>query len=185
MMLSLAVAMVFGCGWIPFFLYRAEERRQALPFYEGAERVWVTAAPLILAAHVTLACILVSLTVPLPPLRTVLGLALFAAAIAFWFRARRQISSFDRRPLPDEPPPALHRDGPFGLVRNPLYSAYLVAAAAPLLVAPRPIAFATWTAACVALIIRATQDERRLHAQLGAAYADYCREVKRLVPFVW
>ena len=33
--------------------------------------------------------------------------------------------------------------------------------------------------------IRAEQEERRLHAQLGPAYADYCRTVKRLIPFVW
>jgi protein-S-isoprenylcysteine O-methyltransferase Ste14 len=184
-MLSLLVGAVFGCGWIPLFLYRAEERRQALPFYAGAERFWVNATPLILAAHVTLACVLVSLTEPLPRLRTALALALFGGAIAFWFRARRQIGSFDRRPLPNDPPPALRRDGPFGLVRHPLYFAYLLAAAAPALVAWRPILLVTWAAACGALAIRAAQEERRLHGQLGAEYAAYCRAVKRLVPFVW
>jgi len=184
-MLSLLLGAVFGFGWIPLFLYRAEEQREALPYYGPVERPWVRGAPLVLALHVTVACGLVSWTVPLPPLRSLFGLLLFAGALGFWFRARAQIGAFDRRPLPDELPPALRRDGPFGLVRNPLYFAYLLAAAAPALVAARPILLLTWGASCVALAVRATQEERRLHAQLGPAYADYCRSVKRLIPFLW
>ena len=51
-----------------------------------------------------------------------------------------------------------------------------------------PVVFAvhvTLGACCVALIVRAAQEERRLHAQLGSVYAEYCRSVKRLIPFVW
>jgi len=175
----------FGFGWIPLFLQRAETLRAALPLYSAGERFWVRLTPAVLAVHVTLACGLVSFTDPLPIGRTIAALALYGGALVFWFRARAQIGPVDRRPLPDEPPPALRRDGPFGVVRNPLYFAYLVAAAAPALIAARPILALTWSACFAALAVRAAQEERRLHAQLGGAYADYCREVKRLVPYVW
>ena len=184
-MTAIALGVLFGLGWIPFFAYRAEAIQDALPFYAGAERFWVRATPLIVGAHVTLACALVSVAAALPPLRTALAVALYLGALVFWFRARAQIAPLDRRPLPDDPPPVLRRDGPFGLVRHPLYFAYLVAAAAPAIVAGGAILVLTWLAVFAALTIRAAQEERRLHAQLGAPYAAYCREVKRLIPFLW
>lgn len=184
-MTAILLGALFGFGWIPLFAFRAETQRDALPYYAAAERFWVRVGPLLVAAHVTLACGLVSFVDPVPPLRTALALALYAAALAFWFRARAQIGPFDRRPLPDDPPPALRRDGPFGVVRNPLYLAYLVAAAAPAIVVARPILLLTWLIVFASLAVRAVQEERRLHAQLGPAYAEYCRRVKRLIPYVW
>ncbi|MFN8644967.1 MAG: hypothetical protein U0802_26085 [Candidatus Binatia bacterium] len=184
-MIAIALGAAFGLGWIPLYVYRAEVLQDALPYYNRAERFWVRAAPATVGAHVTLACGLVSFVDPLPPLRTAGAVALYLGALAFWLRARLQIGPLDRRPLPDDAPPALHRDGPFGLVRNPLYLGYLLAAAAPAIVVARPVVAVTWLAAFAALSIRAAQEERRLHAQLGEAYAQYCRDVKRLVPFVW
>ena len=184
-MTAIVLGFLFAVGWLPFFAFRAEATGAALPYYSGAERFWVRLSPLVVALHVTLACALVSTTHPLPRLRTLIGVAMFTAALAFWHRARVQIGPLHRRPLPNEPPPTLRRDGPFGIVRNPLYLAYLVAAAAPAIVAARPLLALTWLAAFAVLAIRAAQDERRLHAQLGPVYAEYCREVKSLIPFVW
>jgi protein-S-isoprenylcysteine O-methyltransferase Ste14 len=48
-----------------------------------------------------------------------------------------------------------------------------------------PWLLASYTVCAVAIGVRALQEEKRLRAQLGAQYEDYCREVKRLVPFVW
>lgn len=179
------LAVVFGLGWVPMFVFRAEEQREAMEFYSAAERFWVRAAPLIVGIHVTIACLFVTRLAPLPVGRALLGLALYLGAIAFWFRARTQISPLRQRRLPDEAPPVLRRDGPFGVVRNPLYLAYLIAAAAPVLVAGRPVLIITWLAALAALIVRADQEERRLHALLGPVYAEYCRHVPRLLPRVW
>ena len=184
-MTAILLGALFGLGWMPFFAFRAETQHAAMPYYSAAERFWVRVGPLLVGIHVTLACGLVSFVDPLPPLRTALAVALYAAAVAFWFWARLQIGPLDRRPLPDDAPPRLRRDGPFGVVRNPLYLAYLVAAAAPAIVVGRPLLIATWLIAFAALAIRAEQEERRLHAQLGPAYANYCRDVKRLIPFVW
>ncbi|MBX3025150.1 hypothetical protein KF840_09590 [bacterium] len=184
-MIPIALGAIFGVGWIPFFAFRAEAMTAALPHYSARERLWVRAAPLLVAVHVTLACAAVSVMPQVPRLRGGLGIALYAAAQIFWWRARLQIGPLRHRPLPDEAPSGLRRDGPFGLVRNPLYLAYLMAAAAPAIVAARPPLALTWLALFAALAVRAAQEERRLHAQLGAAYAAYCRQVKRLIPFVW
>ena len=184
-MTAIALGAFFGLGWIPLFAFRAEAQQEAMPYYAGAERFWVRTAPLVVGAHVTLSCALVSFVDPLPPLRTALAVLLYLGALVFWWRARLQIGPLDRRPLPDDAPPTLRRDGAFGLVRNPLYLGYLLAAAAPALVVARPLLLVTWLAAFAALSIRAAQEERRLHAQLGEAYTRYCREVKRLIPFLW
>ena len=184
-MTAIVLGALFGLGWVPFFAFRAETMTTALPYYSGMERFWVRIGPLVVALHVTLACGLVSATDPLPRLRTVIGVAMFVGALAFWHRARTQIGPLHRRRLPDEPPPTLRRDGPFGIVRNPLYLAYLVAAAAPAIVAARPVLALTWLAAFVVFAVRAAQEERRLHEQLGPVYAEYCRDVKSLIPFVW
>jgi protein-S-isoprenylcysteine O-methyltransferase Ste14 len=183
-MTGLVLGVLFGIGWIPIFVFRAEVMQDALPHYSPVERFWVRACPAIVAVHATLASIMTTLT-PAPAWRNALGVGLYALGIAFWFRARAQIGPLAVARLPDEAPTALRRDGPFGLVRNPLYLGYLIAAGAPLVVAARPILLLTYAACFVVLAIRAEQEERRLHAQLGPAYAQYCREVKRLVPYVW
>lgn len=183
-MLGPLLAIGFALGWIPLYVFRTEAIPDALPHYSASEQRWIVLGAALCAAHGTLGCILVSLADP-PPWRAALGAALFAAGVAFWFRARAQIGPLRVTRLPDEPPVELRRDGAFGLVRNPLYFAYLVCSAAPVIVAARPILLISMAACCAVLAIRAVQDERRLHRQLGPAYADYCRGVRRLIPFVW
>lgn len=185
MTLAIGLSVLFALGWIPLFLFRVESRNDALPLYSAAERRWVTLAPAVVATHATLAAVAVSMTAPLPLWRAAAGAALFIAGIGFWFWGRRQIGPLGRTRLPDEPPRQLRRDGAFGLVRNPLYLGYLIAAAAPVVVAARPVFALTWLACFAALAIRAAQEEERLHTQLGPVYAEYCRRVKRLIPFVW
>jgi protein-S-isoprenylcysteine O-methyltransferase Ste14 len=184
MTLGMLMAVAFAIGWIPFYRFRAESMRDALPYYRGSERRWVQLSPALFAIHMTLASLLLSVSSP-PRWRAGLGTARFAAALAFWLWARRQIGPWQTTRLPDDPPRRLRRDGAFGVVRNPLYLAYLLAAAGPALVAARPVLAVTLAACAAALMIRAAQEERRLHAQLGTEYAEYCRRVKRLIPYVW
>lgn len=181
---GLLLAFGFALGWIPLYVYRTEAMRDALPYYSAVERRWIWLAPTLVALHMTLASILVSFSDP-PPGRTAIAITVFAAGIAFWFWARTQIGPLRTTRLPDEPPRELRRDGPFGLVRNPLYLGYLVVAAAPVIAAGRSILLFSYAACFAALAARTEHDERRLHRQLGERYAAYCREVKRLIPFVW
>jgi len=179
------LAAFFSFGWIPLFLCRAEGVVESLPSYQGAERFWVCITPALLAIHVTAACVALNWP-PQPPLWSIiLGVGLFAAAMGFWFWGRALIGPLRVRRLPDESPVQLRRDGAFGIVRHPMYFAYLLACFAPVLVARRPVLLVTFALAAMAIVIRAVQEERRTRAQLGAEYDAYCRDVKRLVPFVW
>ena len=184
MTFGLVLAFGLALGWIPLYVFRAEVTKDSLRYYSAVERRWVRWTPILVAVHVTLACILVSRSEP-PLWRATIGAGLFVAATAFWFWARLQIGPLRTKRLPIEPPRRFRRDGAFGLVRNPLYFGYLLAAAAPAVVAAQPLLLVTFAGCCVALTVRAEQEERRLHAQLGPVYAEYCRSVKRLIPFVW
>lgn len=184
MSIGVALSVLFALGWLTLFVFRVESLPAALPSYSGAERVWVQLTPLFLGTHVTLACLVLNRTpVDLPS--AVLSGGSFALAIGLWFCGRVLIGPLRQRRLPEEPPLHFHFDGAFGIVRHPLYSAYLLAAAAPLLAARHAGLLLTYALCVVAIAMRALQEERRLHAQLGAEYDAYCRDVKRLVPFVW
>ncbi len=184
-MAAVILAVLFTAVWVPVFVFRAENLRAALPYYSPAERFWSRASVATLSLHATLGTVLVSLTDPLSAARTALGVVVTVVGLGFWFCARGQIMPLQVRRLPDDPPAILRRDGAFRLVRNPCYLAYLLIAAGPLLVTANALLAVIWAAGFVALAMRAAQEERRLHVQLGAAYADYCATVKRLIPFVW
>jgi protein-S-isoprenylcysteine O-methyltransferase Ste14 len=185
MTLGFVLAVLYTLGWIPLFFIRTEALSRAFPLYGRGERWSTVCSAVFMGAHMTAACVVVSLTASIAPTAAILSVATFATGIGFWLWARMLISPLRSQRLPDEPPLRLQFRGPFGLVRHPLYLGGLTAAAAPLFVAPRPGLFLTYALCLVSLAVRAVQEERRLHEQLGPEYAAYCRAVKRLVPFVW
>ena len=185
MTLELGLGLIFGLGWLPLFVFRVESLRAALPAYAGTERLCVQLTPVLLAIHMTAACVTIELTPRVSRWAALVGLLTFAAAIAFWFWGRGMIGPWRAQRLPDEPPLQFCRSGPFGIVRHPLYCGYMVAAGAPLIVVPRVFLMLTYMACVLALAARAVQEERRLRIHLGPAYEAYCRQVKRLIPFVW
>lgn len=178
------VAGLLTAVWIPIYIYRTETYFEARQVYDRAERFSTTATPLLIATHLTLACVHLSF-VEIPGLRAAAAVGLLAFTVAFWFWGRRLISPLDVRTRPDEPPLEFRRDGAFGIVRHPLYFSYLLFNTAAVLAIPTALHLVTWAAAVASIVIRARQEERRLHAQLGEAYAAYCREVAGLIPFVW
>ncbi len=185
MMLRVLAGFGFALGWLPVFLFRVEEQGASLPFYTPAERLWVRLTPVILTVHVSTACSLLTFAADPSPLRIAGGALIFASGFAFWFWGRFLIGPLRRRRLPDEPPHQFRQDGAFGLVRHPLYFSVLVMAAAPLVASGSAIPLATYAFCVVAIAVRARQEERWLRAQLGPAYEQYSRRVKRLVPFLW
>ena len=78
---------------------------------------------------------------------------------------------------------ALVRRGPFGVVRNPIFTTMTVTAVGLALLVPSAISFAGLAALVVALElqVRAVEEPylRRVH---GEAYRRYCAEVGRFVP---
>jgi protein-S-isoprenylcysteine O-methyltransferase Ste14 len=182
---GLWIAVVFVLGWIPVFVYRTEALMEALPAYDRAERLWSFVTPAVVATHCTVACAILGFVAEIPLWALTLGTAVYGGAVLFWLWARALISPLHVRRLPDEPPRQLRRSGAFGVVRHPLYFSYLLACAAPVIIARRGLLLVTFALCAGVLAVRSLLEERRLRAQLGVPYDEYCRTVKRLLPFVW
>jgi protein-S-isoprenylcysteine O-methyltransferase Ste14 len=114
---------------------------------------------------------------PLPPLGALVMLA--AAALAAWtvavfrsWRLRAQI----------EPGHELSTDGPFRLVRNPIYLGMDLLALGTFLWVPTPIVLVGMLLVFLGGDLRARAEEKVLAAAFGDRYRDYAARVKRFVP---
>ena len=106
------------------------------------------------------------------------GIALYFAC-AFWGFALRGKGT----PLPIDPPKKLVVEGPYGLVRNPMYwsvaSVMLGEAAVFHSVALAELAFAFFAGVNVFVLL---YEEPALRRKFGAEYEEYCRRVPRWLP---
>ena len=152
MTLGFGLALFFTVGWVPVYLFRAEAVAAALPHYSAGEQRWVQLTVAALTLHMTAACATVGFARDIPPWRTLLGVLAFAGGIGLWFWGRALIGPLHVRRLPEEPPLRLRQDGPFGIVRHPLYAGFLLAVSAPVLVAPRAYLTASLAFCAVVLI---------------------------------
>ena len=76
------------------------------------------------------------------------------------------------------------REGPYALVRHPIYTGIIFAAWATACLPATITSFSGALLFTLAYVIKARLEERFLREQLGdAAYRDYAREVPMLVPF--
>lgn len=75
-------------------------------------------------------------------------------------------------------------DGPYAIVRHPIYTGLIAAALALALVKATPLALIGLLLTTIGFTIKAQLEEHFLAAELGEAdYADYKRRVPMLVPF--
>ena len=106
------------------------------------------------------------------------GIALYFAC-AFWGFALRGKGT----PLPIDPPKKLVVEGPYGLVRNPMYwsvaSVMLGEAAVFHSVALAELAVAFFAGVNVFVLL---YEEPALRRKFGAEYEEYCRRVPRWLP---
>lgn len=184
--ISTGLTLIYTIGWIPLYGIRAESLTDALPEYDRSEGIAAVTTSITVSIHVTVSCLtLAFLEEPISWAAAALMIVIYGSGLAFWVWARRMIAPLDVQRRPVEAPDRLIRHGAFGLVRNPLYFGVLICAAAPLAAVPRLHLMVSFAVCFAALSLRALQDEKRLLAQVGAPYEDYCRDVKRLIPFVW
>lgn len=79
----------------------------------------------------------------------------------------------------------LVREGPFGLVRNPIFTFMVLGELALVLALPSVAAIAALALLVVAIELQVrVVEEPYLHRMHGEAYAAYCREVGRFVPWL-
>jgi protein-S-isoprenylcysteine O-methyltransferase Ste14 len=112
-----------------------------------------------------------------------LGVVLAVAGIALIFGAQLAMGNAWRVGVDPEERTQLVTDGPFGLVRNPIYSAMIPKIAGLALMAPTALAIAALAILVIALElqVRAVEEPYLLDAH-GDAYATYAAHVGRFAP---
>lgn len=106
------------------------------------------------------------------------GLA-FAGTLVCWKKMGR---SWRMGINPDEKT-LLIVSGPYAYVRHPIYALSSVLMLASLAIIPSPLMLAAGVIHLLLLQWEAQREEKHLIAHHGAAYADYCRNVGRFVPW--
>lgn len=79
----------------------------------------------------------------------------------------------------------LVRSGPYALVRHPIYTGLLLAAAGSVVAIDRWSALVALALMAVAFLRKIAIEERFMAEAFGPAYAAYSRGTARLVPYLW
>lgn len=110
------------------------------------------------------------------------ALALLACAVALgvWTLFHNRPGNFNIRPEP-KTSGRLVTGGPYRYLRNPMYSAVLLFAAAEVLAYRDLWKIACWVALAAVLLAKAMLEERGLRA-LFPDYAAYAKRVRRFIP---
>ena len=110
------------------------------------------------------------------------ALALLACSIALglWTVIHNRPGNFNIRPEP-KASARLVVNGPYRFVRNPMYCAVLLFAAAEVVAYADMWKVAAWCALALVLAVKALLEERGLRAQF-ADYAGYAARVRRFIP---
>ena len=112
-----------------------------------------------------------------------LALLLCAAGLGAWTIFHNRPGNFNIRPEP-KASGRLVTSGPYRFVRNPMYSAVLLFAAAEVVAYADLWKIAAWFALALVLLAKAMLEERGLRAQF-AGYAEYAKRVRRFIPGVF
>jgi protein-S-isoprenylcysteine O-methyltransferase Ste14 len=114
-----------------------------------------------------------------------IGVVLAVAGILLTFGAQLAMGDAWRIGVDPEERTELVTDGPFRLVRNPIYSAMIPTVFGLVLMVPNIVALAAFTALAIALELQVRLvEEPHLQRIHGVEYAEYAARVGRFVPGV-
>lgn len=111
------------------------------------------------------------------------GFSLLALGLAVTVIAQAQMGASWRIGI-DEESTALVTRGLFSVIRNPIYSAMLLAFAGLVLITPSPWTVMGWLAVAQVLFIQTRFEEQHLLFEHGSAYRAYAQRVGRFLPGV-
>ena len=180
-----AVELVFAIGWAAFWIYWLVA---AFSMKRG-HLAWSRELR-IRAVIVVLAILLIHLGAfrshghNSTPLCAGLGFVLFAVGLGFAIWARVHIGRNWGTPMSQKDDPELVTNGPYRLVRHPIYSGILVAGVGTA-VAVNWAWLIVVALAGVYFVYAATVEERNLTAQFPNTYPAYRRSSRMLVPFIF
>lgn len=112
------------------------------------------------------------------------GLALTAAGIAFVIAARFWIGTNWSARVTIKEDHQLIQNGPYALVRHPIYSGFILAYLGTAIVYGEIRGLLGVALSALGWVLKLRTEEALLSEQFGSAYLDYKRRVKALVPFV-
>ena len=112
-----------------------------------------------------------------------LGLTILGFAIAIW--ARVILGGNWSATVTVKKDHELVRNGPYALVRHPIYSGALLALLGTAIVFHGVRGLLAFAVGLLALRLKSLREEVFMTEQFGAEYTNYMKKVTALVPFVW
>jgi protein-S-isoprenylcysteine O-methyltransferase Ste14 len=178
------VELVFAAGWAAFWLYwlvaAFSTKRGRIPW---SRELRIRAVLLVVAVLLVRLGVFRGRGLNHDPWRAGIGLAVFAVGLLFAVWARVRLGRNWGTPMTRKREPELVTDGPYGLVRHPIYAGILTGGVGT------AVALGWWWLAPVALagiyfLYSATVEERDLTERFPDSYPAYKRSTKMLVPFI-
>jgi protein-S-isoprenylcysteine O-methyltransferase Ste14 len=179
------VELVFAIGWAAFWVYwlvaAFSTKRGRVPW---SRELRIRAAILVLVIVLIRVGAFRGHGLNSDPWRAGVGLALFAAGLAFAIWARIHIGRNWGTPMSRKDEPELVISGPYRRVRHPIYTGILVASIGTAVALSWAWLIAVALAA-VYFTYSAIVEERYLTEQFPDAYPLYRSSTKMIVPFVF
>lgn len=122
---------------------------------------------------------------PDSPLVAYVGLALTLGGIAFAIWARLLLGTNWSSTVTLKENHQLVRSGPYAIVRHPIYSGLLLAILGTAIAWGEVRGLLALILAIIGWRLKFRVEESFMMGQFGSEYAQYKREVKALIPFVW
>ena len=180
-----AVELVFGVGWAAFWAYWL-----VAAFSAKRGRVQWSRQLRIRVVIIGITILLVRLGafrshgIDTEPWQAGVGLVLFALGLGFAIWARVSLGGNWGTPMTQKDDPELVFDGPYRLVRHPIYSGILVAGVGTA-VALNWLWLTAVGLAGMYFLYSATVEERFLTKRFPDSYPAYKHSTKMLVPYVF
>lgn len=179
-----AVWILIGIYWVAASIRVKAVARQE----RSASRAWhlliMVIAFILLFRSVTSVGPLASRFVPADQWICWTGLAITIAGCSFAVWSRIFIGSNWSATVTIKQSHELIRSGPYAIVRHPIYAGFLTAVLGTAIVLGEIRGLAALALAFFGWWQKAVQEEQFLRDQFPDAYPKYCREVKRLIPFI-
>jgi protein-S-isoprenylcysteine O-methyltransferase Ste14 len=181
-----AVALVFGIGWLVFWIYWL---LAAIGSRSGSGSQWGRYAGFRIALIVVIFAVLRGNAfhghaVTDSPLLWAIGLALFAAGLAFAVWARVYIGTNWGMPMNRKDDPELVTSGPYSRVRHPIYSGIILA-----LIGTSVALSVYWLIPAAVIgayfVFSATREEQYMTQRFPDSYPAYKQSTKMLVPYIF
>jgi protein-S-isoprenylcysteine O-methyltransferase Ste14 len=147
-------------------------------------RVWLTIGVVLIIAPDLSPAVLRARFVPDSPIVGAIGVALVAAGLTFAVWARRYLGTNWSGNVTVKQNHSLVRDGPYRLVRHPIYTGILAAALGTALVIGEWRAIVAVALGLVSFLMKSRVEEARMR-ETFPEYEAYQRETKAIIPFVY